>query len=175
MKTSMVAPLLLSAAAFTVAIAAFLLALDDRGGDDGGRVVTTGPLSGYEVEKPVLFERDEFFLVRHPDLDGGLVSFSALYRVVPHIYFGVEKGCQVRWEPDTSFDANGTTYAGIFDDPCSGSKFTVDGKRLFGPASRDLDQFLAIQVPGTDNATIDTRVLLCSNSAQPCMRTLAER
>ncbi len=55
----------------------------------------------------------------------------ALLTVDPH------SGCRVEWRADQR-------YAGtspILRDPCAGSIYDGVGRRLFGPASRDLDRF----------------------------------
>lgn len=58
-------------------------------------------------------------------------SFLALLGRSPHL------GQAVVWRPDLALEGE----YGWFRDPCQNSTFAIDGRRVFGPASRDLDRF----------------------------------
>lgn len=46
-------------------------------------------------------------------------------------------GCTLPWRPTFRFEQR----EGWFRDPCHGSTYDVEGRRVFGPSSRDLDRF----------------------------------
>lgn len=50
-------------------------------------------------------------------------------------------GCSVPWRPHFRFDGT----EGWFRDPCRGSTYDAEGRRVFGPSPRDLDR-LAFEV-----------------------------
>lgn len=96
---------------------------------------------------------------------------AAFYTFTTHPIFR-EQGCEVTWEPDRVFDgglAGSTT--GIFVG-CGGAKFDRTGRRIFGPAPRDLDRFPVTVTP--DSIIVDTRQLICgasvSGPSAPCVR-----
>lgn len=77
------------------------------------------------TERPYLVQLEEasIFLVRTEN------GWLALDRRTP--YEMSVGSCEYAWE-----QANGR-----FTDPCSGSKFTLDGRLLEGPATQDLNQY----------------------------------
>ena len=166
----------LSVVALVIAVAALVAALRDDSNDEPGRRFELRNLDRYANDRPVLFEDDEFYLVRHAEPREGGGTFErwiALYNVVPHVYFGLSQGCRITWRPEETFDSNSGPITGVFREGCSGSVFDVVGKHLFGPANRNLDQFLAIQFPD-EPVIIDTRVLFCEGAPDlPCRRTAA--
>lgn len=58
-------------------------------------------------------------------------SFLVLLGRDPH------SGCELAWLPDFAFDGR----TGWFHDHCSGSTYSADGTRVFGPANRSMDRF----------------------------------
>lgn len=59
-------------------------------------------------------------------------------------------GRMVVWLPDRQYEG----ADGVFEEPCHGEKWTMDGTRIFGPAPRDLDRFgLRIE---DDRVIVDT-------------------
>ncbi len=49
-------------------------------------------------------------------------------------------GCRVEWRADREYEG----ASPILRDPCAGSIYDAGGRRLFGPAPRDLDRFAAV-------------------------------
>jgi plastocyanin len=148
--------------------------------DAPGRVVEAGPPEAYRHREPILFALDDFYLM---SLEGG--EFVALYAYPPG-YFGHVRGCRIRWEPDATYQGyhagTGATPApvsqqtlveatGLWVEGCGGSKWDASGRRLFGPAPRDLDRF-PVNLTAEGNIRIDTRRLQCSG--EPCERVRAE-
>jgi Rieske Fe-S protein len=81
--------------------------------------ISVGKIADLQVGKPTLVEYgdDVLFLIKKSDKDVAVLS-----QTCPHV------GCKV------SFNA-GTKQ---FDCPCHASSFSIDGKRLGGPAPRGL-------------------------------------
>ena len=91
-------------------------------------------------------------------------QFIALYTYDTHQPHR-EQGCTVRWRPEIPVATykTGEEGLGVFRVGCSGSTFDMSGRRLFGPAPRDLDRF-PLEV--SDNVIlVDTRTLLCGEAA----------
>jgi hypothetical protein len=174
MDPNTVVRLILAAMAATVVVGFVALSLPPRDGGPG-RLVEVD-VSGLEPFEPVLFEDDDFYLVKvvADGEDGTSVTWRALYPVVP----ASPRGCTVHWNPDRTFRTHDITHHGVFRDPCASSTFTRDGTRLFGPAPRDLDRFPWRRSTGTpDSIVVDTSRLICG-PPEPlpghCRRTLAE-
>ena len=97
-------------------------------------------------------------------LEGGQIL--ALYMYDTHAFFR-SQSCSVTWRPDMSFTdpATGEETKGWFRSGCSGSTFRLDGERIFGPSSRDLDRFnvrvLGPNDPLAGYLEVDTRHLIC--------------
>jgi hypothetical protein len=72
-----------------------------------------------------MIEETSLFIIRTGN------GWLALDRRTPIPWADFEEGCTFAWE-----DANGR-----FVDPCSGSKFTLDGRLLESPAPQDLNQY----------------------------------
>ena len=161
--------LLLTAGLTLLPVAMFATFAMFLGPTDGeatiGHIVTVHDVS------PQASTEDRFYLVRFPDDENGQPVLRAFYRGAPQGYFGNEVGCTVSWLPDYVFQGDGAVYNGVFRDACRGATFDVYGTRLFGPASGNLIQFRVTQLAGSDDATVDTRVLLCSNRRTICERT----
>lgn len=160
--------LLLSGAALVVSLT--------RSGEAQGRIVMAGPRESYMPRMPVPFVLDDFYLMM---LDDG--EFVALYAFPPG-WAGHTNGCRIHWEPEAKFEAydagNGATplpaaqsrlvsATGLWIDGCGGSKWDAGGRKLFGPALRDLDRF-PVTVTAEGSIRIDTRTLRCTG--QPCER-----
>ena|SRR5688572_6030345 len=170
--------LLMLAAAFVGGLAgAFVTRNDDRALDDEGRgtVVRFGPregLNGIE-DGPFCLEFHHFCIVKTESGD-----FLALYTYDPNVRFR-SQGCDVSWLPDFRFVDPETQQdkPGWFRGRCSGSTFDMEGRRVFGPSPRDLDQF-PLRIVGKDSETeyieVDTRQLICGAERldfnEPCER-----
>jgi Rieske Fe-S protein len=75
-------------------------------------------------------------------------EYVALYTIDTHEVFR-SKGCTVPWRPEFDLSLVNGRGHGAFRSGCSGSTFDLAGRRLFGPAPRDLDRFRA-EVEGDD-------------------------
>lgn len=73
----------------------------------------------FEVVDEVLFPTD-VIVIFTPEMDAPTVFLARS----PH------GGCLLLWKQDE----------GIFEDPCYGSRFDLEGKYRFGPSPRDLDK-----------------------------------
>ena len=75
-----------------------------------------------------------------------------------------ERGYTVRWVPELPAAASetGEEGLGVFRSGCV-SIYDMSGRRLFGPAPRDLDRF-PLEV-GDREILVDTRTLLCGGTA----------
>lgn len=98
-----------------------------------GGVFEVGPLSALPPvqESPINYAEGRFWLVRDNNKAG------TLYKVCPHL------DCLLNWDDQT----------GHFVCPCHGSQFDQDGRYLSGPATRNMDSFLA-QVVGPDDNVV---------------------
>jgi hypothetical protein len=127
-----------------------------------GRVVDLGPLDAYPTDTtdwpPVLWARDDFYFVLTEEGEP-----RALYAYSAFAQLHDRPGCSVSWFASLP----PTDWMDIFRDPCSGSTFSRDGTRLFGPSSRNLDQFHIEVKDG--RIVVDTRRLLCDGPG-PCRR-----
>lgn len=85
-----------------------------------------------------------FHLVR---LDDG--TFVALSWRDPH------SGCTVPWRSNFNYAGR----RGWFRDPCRGSTYRMDGRRVFGPSPRHLDRFPVDIVAGS--VIVDTSRYVC--------------
>ena len=101
-------------------------------------------------------------------------QFVALYMSETNDYWR-QRGCAVHW--DASFTredpATQEMKTGWFMADCTGSTFDISGRRVFGPAPRDMDQFPLTQSDGL--FLVDTRTLICATpslkaSESPCDR-----
>lgn len=94
---------------------------------DAGKVQipvgTSADFSSMDRPYPITAEGTSLFIVR---TDTGWLALDG--QTPYEMSFG---RCILAWE-----EANGR-----FVDPCSGSKFTLDGRLLEGPATQDLDQY----------------------------------
>lgn len=169
MERAWLPAIVISVAAVALSATALVLTFTDRSDEEPGRMLTID-VSQRAPLRPELFGDDDFYLVRTD------VSWEALYVVVPHLVFGLLRGCRVEWMPDEIYENDSRAVRGVFIDPCGGSKFTIDGSRLFGPSPRGLDRFLAYQPTGNGELIVDTRILLCEDSAPdlPCRRTVVD-
>jgi hypothetical protein len=128
---ALVGCLILTIAAFAVFVA-FAWPTRDIGNPAARLYV--GAESKFEVGVPVQFPKGQFWLVKQAD-----GSFVALYWHATMTY----RGCTVSWRESFVFQdpRDGVSKAGWFRDPCSGSTWDVNGVRVFGPATRNLDRF----------------------------------
>jgi cytochrome b6-f complex iron-sulfur subunit len=79
---------------------------------------------------------------RRPAGGVGNPGLIALYPVCTHL------GCLFKWHPSLQ----------IFVCPCHGSAFLLDGTRVHGPASRDLDRFIIKAIDSNGEALPITRI-----------------
>ena len=124
-------------------------------------VVDAGSVAEFEGAgdfPPVLYASHAFYLVK---LDTG--EPRALYAYAPFVQVMDAPGCPVEWHdrvPETE-------WVDVFRDRCIGGTFSRDGTRLFGPSTRNLDQFRVEVRDG--RILVDTRRLLCDGPG-PCRR-----
>ena len=133
---------------------------DDEPMLERGSIVHLGPPESL-YGNPFCIEAQHLCIAQ---LEGGQIL--ALYMYDTHALFR-SQSCSVTWRPDMSFTdpATGKETKGWFRSGCSGSTFGLDGERVFGPASRDLDRF-DVRVLGGDDLLggyleVDTRHLIC--------------
>ena len=107
---------------------------------------------------PVLYASHAFYLIK---LDTG--EPRALYAYAPFVQVMEQRGCPVEWHE--TFPP--TDWVQVFQDRCIGNTFSRDGTKLFGPSTRNLDQFRVEIRNG--RILIDTRRLLCDGPG-PCKR-----
>lgn len=122
-----------------------------REGEFGGVFPVSVDLLPEDNAPPANFPDGRFWLIKVNTLepnelmcqtegDGGpIVGAAALYKVCTHL------GCIFSW-----VDANDR-----FECPCHGSKYRLDGRRITGPAPRNLDRFKmsALDENGTELAS----------------------
>jgi len=84
------------------------------------------PLLGYA--RPIDGQLSSAMMVHVVRL--GDEEFRAFLGQSPH------RGCPVPWRGEMWFEG----MQGVFRDPCYSSTWAIDGTRLFGPTSRDLDE-----------------------------------
>ncbi len=113
-----------------------------------------GSVDDFTVGSVTTVAKGKFHLVRLSD-----TQFVALsWREPSH-------GCMVPWRPTFVWpDAmnGGALTSGWFRDPCTGSTFSRDGTRVFGPSTRDMDQYPVSTVGG--QVTVDTSRSVCGKS-----------
>ena len=63
--------------------------------------------------------------------------------------------CPIEWRTDFVFESK----TGWFRGECSGSTFSIDGSKAFGPSPRSMDRY-AVEVKNGD-VLVDTRRVLC--------------
>jgi hypothetical protein len=122
-------------------------------------IVDAGPVADFEAAgqfRPVLYASHAFYLVK---TDTG--EPRALYAYAPFTQVQENRGCPVEWHDHIP----GTEWAEVFRDRCVGSTFRRDGTYLFGPSTRNLDQFRIEIRDG--RILVDTRRLLCDGPG-PC-------
>jgi hypothetical protein len=125
-----------------------------------GGIVHLGPAESL-YGNPFCIEAQHFCIVQLSD-----GQILALYTYDTHPLFR-SQDCAVHWLPDLSFEDpdTGQETQGWFRADCSGSTFRLDGERVFGPSSRDLDQFkatvLGLDGPLSGYIEVDTTHLLC--------------
>ena len=90
-------------------------------------IVTAGAVERFTPNSVTAFVRGKFYLARLED--GG---FLALSRTCTHL------GCRLNYNEEEH----------MLICPCHKSKFTPEGKRVSGPAERDLESFKAEKISG---------------------------
>ena len=128
---------------------------------DRALIVDAGSVEEFEAAgtfPPVLYASHAFYLVK---LDTG--EWRALYAYAPFVQVMEERGCPVEWHESLP----PTHWVNVFRDRCIGNTFSRDGTRLFGPSTRNLDQFRVEVRNG--RILVDTRRLLCDGPG-PCKR-----
>ena len=117
-------------------------------------VVSAGSVSDLKTNTPVHNSRG-FYAVKLADGD-----IIALSDQDPHGYFarflGTPYTCEIQWRPDFKFDGK----TGWFRDNCTGSTFTLNGTKVFGPSPRSMDRYtVTVQ---------DSRVLVDTTRVSQC-------
>jgi hypothetical protein len=127
-----------------------------------GRVVDAGPvdafLSAGPAPAPVLFARDDFYLVKTAEGEP-----RALYVYPRPAQMQNRPGCAVVWRPEFQFDGR----TSFFREECFGTTFTLEGRLVFGPFDASLDQFRVEMKDG--RLLVDTRRLVC-DGGNSCKR-----
>jgi cytochrome b6-f complex iron-sulfur subunit len=113
--------------------------------------VDLGSTENFEVGVPLRSE--EFTRAWIVKLESG--EFIALSSRSTHL------GCTVPWRPDFTFQGE----KGWFRDPCSGTTWSITGDRVFGPAPRDLDQYVVESDSGA--VRVFTGQVLCGGTVEP--------
>ncbi|PKN81279.1 MAG: hypothetical protein CVU47_07455 [Chloroflexi bacterium HGW-Chloroflexi-9] len=72
------------------------------------------------------------------------------------------RGCTLPWRPTYTYEG----IQGWFRDPCTGSTFTRDGTRVFGPSPRDMDR-VAIDLGVDGRVTLDVSRVIPGASSPP--------
>ena len=90
------------------------------------KLFSVGQAARYQVNSPIYFEDERFWLVLKADSE-----FIALSDVDP------TSRCSTPWSPN--FEFNGRK--GWFRDACRGSLYDVEGRCFDGPCTRNMDQF----------------------------------
>ncbi len=124
-----------------------------------------GSIEVYSVGSVTTVEEGAFHLVR-PSED----RFLALSWRDSHI-----RHCRVPWKPDFIWPDpdTGQERRGWFRDPCGGSTYDMTGRRVLGPASRDLDRY-SVAIVG-DNVIVNTDRYVCGTApaGAPCEPAMA--
>lgn len=143
------------AAALAFALIYFVVT-DGNGGRRGETVQMQLPAP--DAEAPVCDE------ARHLCIVNTTSGFPrALYMFDTHPASRIE-GCEVRWLPDLDFadPESGESSQGWFRSDCSGTLYSLNGERVFGPGARNLDQFpILLTENGVD---VFTGRLICGAS-----------
>ncbi|MFZ0547178.1 MAG: hypothetical protein WAM60_17155, partial [Candidatus Promineifilaceae bacterium] len=111
----------------------------------------TADFPSTERPYPITVEGTQLFIV-HTE-----TGWLALDRRTP--FLEADHRCFFAWE-----EANGR-----FVDPCYGSKFTLDGRLLEGPARRNLDQYPITEKSG--ELFVDLTTLIPGEAAVPILDT----
>lgn len=108
-----------------------------------------GPTDAFAVGSVTTVEDGAFHLVRLSEEE-----FVALSWRDSHV-----RHCTVPWKPDFLWPDpdTGQPRRGWFRDPCGGSTYDKDGRRVFGPAPRSLDRYAVAIV--RDRVIVDTERL----------------
>ena len=119
-----------------------------------------GPVDSFSVESVTTFEEGAFHLVRLDD-----ETFVALSWRDPHL------GCMVPWRADFVWPdpTTGRSKQGWFRNPCHGETYDIAGRRVFGPAPRDLDRYV-VSIVG-DRVFVNTDRFVCGHAppGAPCV------
>ncbi len=120
-----------------------------------------GSVGRFDVGSVTTVEEGAFHLVRLSE-----ETFIALSWRDSHI-----RHCRVPWKPEFVWPdpETGQSKRGWFRDPCGGSTYDITGRRVFGPASRDLDRY-SVAIVG-DKVIVDTGRFVCGQGpgGAPCV------
>lgn len=142
--------------AVAILIAGFA-ALSALRGDDSSSHATTVDVSGLHPGEVLPVD------VTLPDADQSKARVFVVHptgrRVTALLGISTHLGCRLLFRGDQRF---GEGFTGldqfVFEDPCGGSTFTLDGRCVGGPCPRDLDRYEVKLVDHT--ATFDLRDLV---------------
>lgn len=119
-----------------------------------------GPVDSFAVGSVTTVEDGAFHLVRLDD-----ATFVALSWIDSHL------GCMVPWRADFVWPdpETGQDKRGWFRNGCHGETYDITGKRVFGPAVRDLDRYL-VSIVG-DRVFVNTDKYVCGHAppGDPCV------
>jgi len=101
-------------------------------------------------------------------------KFVALYAYETNEFFR-QQACAVHWDASFAREDPATQQmkTGWFMANCTGSTFDMSGRRVFGPAPRDLDQFPLTQSDGL--FLVDTRTLICATPTSTALQWTCDR
>jgi hypothetical protein len=139
----------------------------EAGQDTRGQLVRVGLRLSNIDREPWCNELHHFCIAQ---IEPG--QLVALYTYDTH-QISREQGCTVRWTPELPDTASetGEEQLGVFRGCLS--IFDMSGRRVFGPAPRDLDRF-SLEV-GDQFIIVDTRTLLCGQAASATAEEGCER
>jgi len=136
-------------------------------GSPGRARFDLGSVDAYSVGSVTTVEDGAFHLVR---LSGE--TFIALSWTDSHF-----RRCTVPWRPDFVWPDpdTGQPKEGWFRDPCASSTYDIEGRRVFGPASRDLDRY-SVSIAG-DRVFVNTNRFVCGFAppGAPCVTPVPPR
>ncbi len=116
--------------------------------------ITVGSQDDFDIGAPVRPDAFPRAWIVHLE-SGELIALSSR---------STHLGCSVPWRAD--FEFSGVT--GWFRDPCSGTTWDITGNKAFGPAPRDMDQYVIDA--GGGKVRIDTTRVLCGDDGRQVRR-----
>ena len=112
-----------------------------------GQLSEFPPMDKQGEVRPYKIEIAESTYIWLVNLDGEVSLFSP-YTTIRWLPVHAELGCRFAWN----------RASGRFEDPCSGSKYRLDGTIIGGPATRDLDYY-TVKIEGDGDILINVNEL----------------